>query len=314
MIITVTLNPAVDKTIYVEDFKLGNLNRIKEVRKDPGGKGINVSKVVAKLGSKTVALGFLGGSSGEFVANSLNDSPIRDQFIRLEGETRTNLKMIDTITGQETEINEPGAKVKQKDLRRLENRLLDTVGTDDFVVLTGSLPPGVPQDIYAKLINQVQASGSKVILDTSGQPLVEGLKSKPYLIKPNLEELEVLVGKKLNSLEEVIKAGQKLQQEGVTVVVISLGASGSLVISKQSILHAQPPKVEVASTVGAGDTLVGALAVKLTAGSLKEAIRYATAASANSVAQSGTQVCNKEGVKELLKQVNIIDKSIKIVS
>ncbi|GAB6099568.1 1-phosphofructokinase [Halanaerocella petrolearia] len=306
MIITVTLNPALDKTVHLANFKLGKLNRIDKVRQDPGGKGINVSRVVAELEEETVALGFLGGSSGQFIANCLDELDIKHQFTWLDGETRTNMKMIDIATDEETEINEPGTQVKQEDLNKLEDNLLEIVGADDFVVLTGSLPPGTPDDIYAELINMIKQTESKVILDTSGQPLFEGLKAKPYLVKPNIEELETLMEKSLDSTTEVIEAGQKLQQQGVEVVVISLGGDGSLVISEQSVIQVKPPKVEVASTIGAGDTLVGALAVKLSQGeSIKEAIRYATAASANSVTQAGTQLCKKEEINNLLDKVNI---------
>jgi 1-phosphofructokinase len=170
------------------------------------------------------------------------------------------------------------------------------------------LPPGVDDDIYAELIKKLDATDCKVFLDASGGSLRKGIASNPYLIKPNLAELEALVERKLNTIEEISQAAEKLQQQGIELVVISLGAKGSLVVSQAGNFKVTPPAVEASSTIGAGDTLVGALALQLETGkSLEEAIRYATAASANSVTKSGTQLCNKEEVEKLLDQVEVVE-------
>jgi 1-phosphofructokinase len=308
VIITVTLNPAVDKTTYIEGFNTGVVNRVKELRKDAGGKGINVSKVVNKLGGSTVALGFLGGTPGEFIKEELDRFDIAEDFIWLREATRTNLKIVDTTNGVETEVNELGAKVNKEQLNRLEEQILAKADSQDSVVLTGSLPPGVDDDIYAELIKKLDATDCKVFLDASGGSLRKGIASNPYLIKPNLAELEALVERKLNTIEEISQAAEKLQQQGIELVVISLGAKGSLVVSQAGNFKVTPPAVEASSTIGAGDTLVGALALQLETGkSLEEAIRYATAASANSVTKSGTQLCNKEEVEKLLDQVEVVE-------
>ncbi len=306
MVITVTLNPAIDKTVKLSHFKTGSVNRIKEVRKDAGGKGINVSKVVAELGGKTEAMGFLAGSSGQFIVNSLDKLDIEHSFTWINGETRTNLKMIDISIEEETEINEPGCRVSSDNLNQLKKRLLIEVKDSQFVVLTGSLPQGVSQNIYAELITEVKNKGGKVVLDTSGQPFIEGVKAKPYLVKPNIHELEKIVNRSLERIDEVIRAGEEIRQRGVEIVIVSLGSEGSIAISKSGVLRVTPPKMEVESTVGAGDTLVGALTLKLSQGiNLKEAICFATAASANSVTKAGTQLCNKEEVNKLLDDIII---------
>jgi len=306
MIITVTLNPAVDKTVELLDFKVGALNRIQSVRKDAGGKGINVSKVVAELDGNTKALGFLGGSSGQFIKDRLTSAGITHSFTQVEGETRTNLKIIDLATTKETEVNEPGPNISKEALINLEENLLNNVTKDNLVVLAGSLPIGVPEDFYAQLITKLQDKGVKVVLDTSGIPLMKALEVKPYLIKPNLDELEKLINKPLKDTDEVINAAKMLHQRGIGIIVVSLGSEGSIVVSGSGVLKIKPPKIEVGSSVGAGDTLVGALSLKLSQGeSLKDAIGYATAASANTVVQSGTQICKKDEVEELLTQVEI---------
>jgi 1-phosphofructokinase len=306
MVITVTLNPAIDKTVKLSNFEIGSLNRIKEVRKDAGGKGINVSKVVAELQGQTKALGFLAGSSGQFIADSLEMIGVKHNFTWLAGETRTNLKMIDLATDEETEINEPGPQVSAEDLAKLTDDLLNTVKTGDFVILTGSLPQGTPEDIYADLITKVKQKGGKVVLDTYGQPFLEGVKAKPSLVKPNIHELEKIVARPLESTSKVIEAAKEIHQSGVEIVVVSLGGEGSIVVSQNGVLKVNAPKVEVESTVGAGDTLVGALSLKLSQGvDLKEAIHFATAASANSVTKAGTQLCKQDEIDQLLDQITI---------
>ena len=308
MLITVTLNPAVDKTAYLENFSSGSVNRVKEVRKDAGGKGINVSKVAAKLGGTTAALGFLGGSAGEFISEEITQFDIEQDFVWLAGETRTNLKIVDTVSGVETEVNEPGAKVSDAELAKLEEKIMKVVGPDDSVILTGSLPPGVADDIYARLIDDLSSTDTKVFLDASDNSLEQGINSVPFLVKPNLAELESLLDQQLETTEEIIKAAQKLQDQGIEIVVISLGSEGSLVVAQENCFKVIPPKVKASSTIGAGDTLVGALALKLEAGSsLKEAMQYATAASANSVTKAGTQLCEQNEVEELLSEVEIVD-------
>ncbi|MBM7624169.1 1-phosphofructokinase [Sporohalobacter salinus] len=306
MIITLTLNPAIDKMLTVDDFQLDKVNRAKDVRRDIGGKGINVSKVVAELGGKTTALGLLAGNNGNFIVNRLDELGIIHNFTWLDGETRTNLKLVDIQKSHEIEINEPGFRVTDSDIDNLKSDLLDTVTEDDFVVLSGSLPRNVPSNIYADLITDIKNSGGKAVLDTSGFPLTVGLKAKPYLIKPNLSELEELVNEELETLDQIVRAGKKVYHQGIKVVIISLGSEGSIIISNQGVWKLTSSAVEVKSTVGAGDTLVGALVLQLNQGvKLKQAITYAAAASVNSVTKPGTQLCQQTEVEQFLELINV---------
>mgnify|MGYP006273768777 FL=1 len=308
MLITLTLNPAVDKTIYLNDFAIGEVNRPQKVRKDAGGKGINVSKVAAKLDHPTTAFGFLGGAAGEFIKNEINKLQIKQDFVELNDETRTNLKIVDQDDHIETEINEAGAKVTTEELAALKKRVLAKASAGDSLVLTGSLPPGVPDDIYAELIKKLQEKDVKTFLDASDTALKEGIKAKPFLVKPNQAELERLVGRELFTLEDIITAAKRIQNNGPKIVVISRGSQGSLAISTAGNFKITAPEVEPHSTIGAGDTLVAALAIKLEAGlSLSEALRYSAAASANSVTQPGTQLCKPDEIADLIDKVKVTE-------
>ncbi len=306
MITTVTLNPAVDKAIKVANFELNHLNRIKDTRKDAGGKGINVSKVIHALGGETMALGLLGGVNGQFIINNLNSIGIKHDFTLIEQETRTNLKLIDLNTGSETELNEAGPQIKRREIKRLKERVLKDLQERELVVLAGSLAPGIPADIYNQLTRSIKDKRGKVILDTSGKALLEAIESKPYLLKPNLEELEALLGTKLDKTTDILAGAKKIYNSGIDVVVVSLDAEGSIIVSCEGVWKVKAPQIKVANTVGAGDTLVGALTFKLNQGySLEDAIIFATAASANTVTKAGTQICNREEVNNLLSRVKL---------
>lgn len=306
MILTLTLNPALDKTIYLDSLNLGKLNRSQKVIKDVGGKGINISQVVTKLGAQTVATGFLGGSTGEFIISQLRELGIAHDFIEVTEETRTNLKIIAKDSQQETEINEQGAKVNKAQLTALKKKLFTRLSAGDSLLLAGSLPPNIPADIYAELITSLEEKEVKTFLDTSGLALAEGIKAKPFLVKPNLAELEGLIDTKLSTQEEIVAAAKELQENGPQIVVISRGSKGSLAITPAGKFIVTPPQVKAKSTIGAGDTLLGALALKLAAGNpFKKALRYATAASASTVTKPGTQLCTAAEIRELLPKVQL---------
>ena len=197
MIYTVILNPALDKTVEIPGMALDTVNRITEMRTDPGGKGINVSKVIAKLGGESCAAGILGGGSGKMLEKLLEGEPFATRFRFVEGQTRTNLKIIDREGHTNTDINEPGLTVTDADLDALLHELLAELRPGDIVVLAGSLPKGAPQDTYRTWTAACKKAGARVFLDADGALLAEGLKAAPYLIKPNDDELSRLAGKKL---------------------------------------------------------------------------------------------------------------------
>ena len=304
MIYTVTLNPALDKTVEIPGMALDTVNRITEMRTDPGGKGINVSKVIAKLGGESCAVGILGGGSGKMLEKLLEGEPFATRFRFVEGQTRTNLKIIDREGHTNTDINEPGLTVTAADLDALLRELLAELRPGDIVVLAGSLPKGAPQDTYRSWTAACKKVGARVFLDADGALLAEGLKAAPHLIKPNDGELSRLAGKKLETLEELTAEGRKLLERGIERVVISLGGRGALYLRKGSTIYAEGLRVPVGSTVGAGDSVVAALAYAEAQGlSEEEAVRLSTAAGAANVMCSGTQAAEREAVEALLPKV-----------
>lgn len=306
MIYTVTLNPALDKTVEIPGMALDTVNRITSMRTDPGGKGINVSKVIAKLGGESCAVGILGGESGRTLLAALEREGLRTHFRFVEGQTRTNLKIIDRALHTNTDINEPGLTVSPADLDALLRDLLGMVHEGDIVVLAGSLPQGAPQDTYRVWTAACREKGARVCLDADGVLLAEGLKAAPYLIKPNEDELSRLVGHRLTDTDELIAEGRRLLKGGVTRVVISLGERGALYLRGNEVLYAEGLSVPVGSTVGAGDSVVAALAYSDSLGmSDEDAVRLSTATGAANVMCSGTQPAEREAVEKLLPQVKI---------
>lgn len=306
MIYTVTLNPALDKTVEIPGMALDTVNRVTSMRTDPGGKGINVSKVIAKLGGESCAVGILGGESGRTLLAALEREGLRTHFRFVEGQTRTNLKIIDRALHTNTDINEPGLTVSPADLDALLRDLLGMVREGDIVVLAGSLPQGAPQDTYRVWTAACREKGARVCLDADGVLLAEGLKAAPYLIKPNEDELSRLVGHRLTDTDELIAEGQRLLKGGVTRVVISLGERGALYLRRNEVLYAEGLSVPVGSTVGAGDSVVAALAYADSLGmSDEDAVRLSTATGAANVMCSGTQPAEREAVEKLLPQVKI---------
>lgn len=304
MIYTVTLNPALDKTVEIPGMALDTVNRITEMRTDPGGKGINVSKVIAKLGGESCAVGILGGGSGKMLEKLLEGEPFATRFRFVEGQTRTNLKIIDREGHTNTDINEPGLTVTAAELDALLRELLAELRPGDIVVLAGSLPKGAPQDTYRSWTAACKKAGARVFLDADGALLAEGIKAAPHLIKPNDDELSRLAGKKLETLEELTAEGRKLLERGIERVVISLGGRGALYLRKGSTIYAEGLRVTVGSTVGAGDSVVAALAYAEAQGlSEEEAVRLSTAAGAANVMCSGTQAAEREAVEALLPKV-----------
>ncbi|QNO16642.1 1-phosphofructokinase [Alkalicella caledoniensis] len=304
MIITITLNPAVDKTIEVDDFMENGVNRVSTSRLDAGGKGINVSKVVQVLGEKTVAVGLLGGSTGDYIKNALDQWGIENSFTRICGDTRTNIKVVDKAKGFNTDINEKGPEVSENLINTLVNETIAAVNDKDILVLSGSVPGNIDKNIYGKMVSLAKEKGAITILDADGELLKEGIKAGPYMVKPNIHELERLYGTKINNEQEAIELAKDMFNYGVQYIVISLGEKGSIFISKESTVVAAGLKVDAISTVGAGDSMVAALAVSLKRGyTLDKRVRLAVATSAASVMTPGTQPGELEIIEELEKQV-----------
>ena len=306
MIITVTLNPAIDKTIEIDEFKIGNVNRIASTRVDVGGKGINVSKVIKELQNKSLALGFLGGSSGNQIKKYLDDSNIKNDFLSINGETRTNLKIYDKVNNTHTDINENGPSVTLSDITNIKEKIMEYCDEKSLVVLSGSVPTGANSCIYGELVRDIKEKGGKVILDADGDMLMQGMKSGPYLVKPNIDELEKAFGISIDSENKIIETSKKILEYGVKHVVISLGGEGSMFISRDKIAKVAGLKVEVKSTVGAGDSMVAAMAVAIENNyDFEETIKLACATSTANVMTEGTQTGKFEDIEKLKKQIYI---------
>jgi 1-phosphofructokinase len=301
---TVTLNPALDRSVSVPGLALDRVNRASSSRIDPGGKGINVSKVIAALGGRSLALGFLGGRTGELVAEALDGLGIAHRFTRVAGETRTNLKLDDPLRGTHTDINEAGPAVGPGDIARLEDELFRDAAAGDLFVFSGSAPLGVGPGIYAAWIRRARAAGALSILDADGDLLRLGLEAGPELCKPNAEELGRLLGRGLSSRRDMLAAAAAVLAGGAGRLVLSLGAEGALFAEKGRAFLAAGLKVEAVSTVGAGDSMVAALALGLEGGgSLESLIAPALGSATASVLVAGSGACSRQDAERYATQV-----------
>lgn len=306
MIITLTLNPALDKTVEINNFTAGNVNRISSTRLDAGGKGINVSKVLRSLGGESKALGILAGRAGNFIKDYLDENKIQNDFVFINGETRTNLKIVDKIKHENTDINEVGPEVTIETINLVEEKLFDSLKPSDIVVFSGSIPKGVPENIYGKWIEKINKVGAKAVLDGDGEILKAGVQAAPYLVKPNIHELERMFNVKIENTAEAVQYGKKLLDYGIKFVALSLGGDGAIFINSSATIFVKGIKVEVISTVGAGDSMVGALTYAISKHlELEAAIRLAVATGTANVMTSGTQPASLETIKAIEKEVSI---------
>ena len=279
-------------------------------RVDAGGKGINVAKVLQRLGSEVYALGLEAGRNGRFILDALGAEGIPVDFVHVAGETRVNLKIHDSEKGTETELNEPGFRVTSEDLELLKSKIASHAPECSLMIFSGSLPPGAPPEIFAELMAIAKEYGSKSILDTAGLALELGLVERPYLIKPNRDEIEELLKANFETHEQLVGAARTLIGMGSEQVLISLGAEGAVGVAGNDALYAWPPAVKVRSSVGAGDTMVAVMAYASTKGMpFREAFRMAVAASAATVAMEGTQVADLAAIEALIPQVTVNDVS-----
>ncbi|MDF2943367.1 MAG: 1-phosphofructokinase [Herbinix sp.] len=307
MIITVTMNPAIDKTVDLERLERGGLNRLKRVIVDAGGKGINVSKTIKELGGETIATGFVGGSGGVLIKNVLMEQGIQSDFIEIKNEVRTNLKVVEA-DGYVTELNEPGPIVTEEEIELLTTKLLSYANEDALFILAGSIPNGVSKNIYRILTQRIKEKGAKVFVDADGELFINALDASPDIIKPNRHELEEYFHKDYRVDEaELITMGQKLLEKGIGMVAISLGQMGALFLTKDKVLKCPGIKVEAHSTVGAGDAMVAALSYGLNQGlTLEECAKLGIATSAGAVTTMGTKPPKRELVDELLQKVKVV--------
>lgn len=303
---TVTANPSIDQHILIDTLIKDDAIRAREIRRDPGGKGINVSRVVKELGGDTVAFGISGGCGGYMLRSLMAEHGIPFEALEVPEETRINVILTDRSDRTQTRISAPGPRMALAEVEGFIQKVVTHHPLAQWWVLGGSLPPGVPEDFYARLIMLLQAQGAKCLLDADDEALKIGLQAKPYLIKPNEHELMRLVGRSLPDEQAMIRAAQQLVQEGIQVVAITLGRKGALIVSQEAVLRVTSPDVEVKSKVGAGDSFLAGFVFALSQGqSLELAVRLGTAAGTAAVMHEGTQLCRREDVERLVDRITI---------
>ena len=281
MILTVTLNPAVDKTYTAGELITGHVNRMRSAMSLAGGKGVNVTKVLRQYEVPVCATGFLGGYAGDFIEDYLKGRQVDCRFIRVDGETRSNMNIL-ADNGYVTEILEPGPEIGEEKLQQFLSQYEALLSDCEIVVLSGSAARGLPDDIYVTLIEKARMKGIKTMLDTSGESLRNALFAKPYLIKPNLKELEYIAGHRLVNREAVMEAALEVHKSGIAHVIVSMGKKGLLSVSSGGYVYfAKAGTVRAVNTVGCGDCVVAAFAMSVLKGDSKEeALRRAAAISA----------------------------------
>ncbi len=305
MILTVTLNPSIDRRYIVEDFEIGKVFRAKEVQYTPGGKGLNVSRVIKDLQKDVVATGFLGGKSGQFILEKLEKLNIENKFIKISNETRSCLAILSNNRSQ-TEVLEPGPNISQDEIEDFYKEYKKLVDKCDIVCASGSLPRSVSIDMYAELIKIAKDKNKKIILDTSGEALKEGIKASPYMIKPNKEELEKIFNITIETESQLIDSIKKLKEYDIEMIVVSLGKEGSVICNDGKIYRAKVPEVRAINPVGSGDSMIAGFAVALNEGyDLAQVIRFASACGTANAMEKKTGKVDMKNVLKLIKLVEI---------
>ncbi|OAN17744.1 1-phosphofructokinase [Photobacterium jeanii] len=309
-VVTVTLNPALDLTGSLSELQAGTVNLINKGSLHPAGKGVNVAKVLSDLGAEVTVTGLLGADNQEPFCQLFESLGVNDEFVRVAGASRINVKLVEA-SDRVTDINFPGVTVSEQDIARFEQKLFELAEHHQVFVIAGSLPQGLSPDQCAIWIKALNQAGKQVFFDSSKAALAAGLQASPWLVKPNDEELSDWAGKALTSPLELMTTAQQLAEQDITNVVVSLGKDGVMWLNHEGWLAAKPPKMEVVSTVGAGDTLVAGMCWgHLNQFNKRDTLEFATALSALAVNQVGVGVEDLERVKQIAQQVTLTDISV----
>lgn len=305
MIATVCLNPCIDKTVSISSFVYGGMNRIIEKREDGSGKGINVAIAARRIGCEAAALGFMYQDNYAPIEARLKAEQVPFEFVWCQGAVRTNTKVLDLEKSIITEINESGTPVTDKNIEDMKASVREWSQKADLMVFSGSVPAGCGTQIYRELMAATRP-GTRCILDTEGDRLLEGLKENPYLIKPNTFELETIVGCSLQTPREVYQAATTLVDRGAKLVAVSMGGDGALITDGGACYYSEALKVAVKSTVGAGDSMVAAFCKAIENGlSLEDIFRYGVAGGTAGVMTEGTELIRSQDFEQVMGQVKV---------
>ena len=304
-IVTMTLNPAIDKSSSVAHVVAERKLYCKPPRFEPGGGGVNVSRAIKKLGGESVLLYPAGGLTGERLQELLDQEGLDHRPFPIAGLIRESLVILEASTGRQYRFGMPGPEFQKKEREQFLDVLSAIEPAPDYLVASGSLPPGVPADFYAQAARVGKNRGAKAIIDVSGEALEEALKEGVYLIKPNVREFRELVGEQIKEESQIKAEAQKMVKSGrCEVLVISLGAAGALMISENVAQHILPPTVPIVSKVGAGDSMVAGMVLSLARDkTLRESVLFGVAAGAAAVMTPGTELCRREDAERLYAQM-----------
>jgi 6-phosphofructokinase 2 len=301
-IITLTFSPCIDKSTTVESLIPEKKLKCTPPKLEPGGGGINIARAIKKLGGEALAIFPSGGYTGKFFNHLLELEKIPSAIIETKHETRENFVVLDETTNKQYRLGMPGTPLLKKEWQACL-KAVKSINNVEFIIASGSLPPGVPLNIYAQLARIAKHSQAKFIVDTSGEALKEAVDEGVYLLKPNLGELASLVGIErvdIRDVEEIAKT--LIHKNKCAIIVVSLGAEGAMLVTKNETYKTKPPKVEVKSTVGAGDSMVAGFVYSLSKGmSLKQTLQYGVACGTAATMNLGTELCRKQDVERLFK-------------
>ena len=305
-IATITLNPAIDQTVSVNNVRLNTVNRGQAIRFDASGKGVNVASFLADYGIDSVVTGYLGRENVDLFEQFFALKGIEDRFVRIPGSTRINVKVVDEARQETTDINMPGLTPSQEAIATLMDIIESLTSSCDWFILSGSLPPHVPPMSYATIITQLKRYKKSILLDTSGEALREGIQAGPTIVKPNIEELAYLVGHDLTSNADIQQAAYALLNEDIVFVVVSMGKQGALLVTQDTTLLATPPAVQVKKTFGAGDAMVaGLVAAQVQGLSIADSGRLATAFAVSAITQLGYTLPSRDTLTRYYEQVDV---------
>lgn len=305
-IATLTLNPAIDKSTKVKRLMPDDKLRCSEPRFEPGGGGINVSRAIRILGGESLAIYLAGGYPGKHLKKLLDEEKIEQHCIAIEDNTRENLMVYEEVTGRQFRFGMPGSQVKETEWKKCLEEIKKLPEDTEFLVASGSLPPGVPTDFYARVARQAKKQNIQCIIDTSGEALTKATEEGVCLLKPNLGELCAMAGKEhINGLEQEEIAQQLIKEGKASALIVSLGARGAMLATKDNISYVHPPTVKQQSAVGAGDSMVAGIVLAMARKApMEEVIRWGVAAGTAATMTAGSELCRREDVERIFDWLN----------